>query len=83
MKIALIVLIVGVLGGCAYLQGIQDSPQFKQFCSWSPVAISGIEQAVVESAKDPAKVKVTTAMTQALMYLKLAASQCPPAAVEP
>jgi len=65
------------LSGCAYWQTLQDSSQFKAFCNWAPVAISGIANAVIESSNDPAKQQVTAAMSQALVFLKLAAAQCP------
>lgn len=83
MKLTMILALAFTLGGCAFLQSAQNSPEYKQFCSWAPVASAGIEQAIVQSAKDPAKAKVTSAMTQALMYLRVAASQCPPEAVTP
>ena len=69
------------LGGCAYFQTLQESPQFKEFCNWAPVAIAGIGQATVEASNDPAKQEVTRAMSQALVFLKLASAQCPVAPV--
>ena len=65
--------------GCAYVQSTLDkSSQYQEFCRWSPVAIAAIGQAVIESSNDPSKHEATRAMSQALVFLKLAAAQCPP-----
>jgi hypothetical protein len=78
-RVGLILLLLATLSlsGCSYWQTLQDSSQFREFCRWAPVAISGIGQAVIESSNDPAKHNVTAAMSQALVFLKLAAAQCP------
>lgn len=67
---------VGSLGGCAMLQDAKQSDAFKKFCDWAPVAITGIEQAAVDAAKDPVKLRVAQAMREATGYLKLVAVQC-------
>ena len=77
-KVVVIVVLALTLGGCSYFQTLKDTPAFKEFCSWSGTAIQGIGAAVIESSNDPAKQKVTVAMSQALVFLKLAAAQCPP-----
>ena len=76
--LSLMVLLVGVgsLGGCAMLQDAKQSDAFKKFCDWGPVAITGIEQAAVDAAKDPVKLRVAQAMREASGYLKLVAVQC-------
>ena len=76
MKRLLIIVLTLGLSGCAYLEKITGSEQYKQFCSWAPVAIVGIEQAAQEAAKDPAKQSVAKPMLEAVGYLQLAASAC-------
>jgi hypothetical protein len=66
-----------MLSGCAYLQTITDSKEFKAFCGWAPVAVSAVEAATVESAKDPSKKIATEAMGNAVLFLRLASAQCP------
>jgi hypothetical protein len=68
-----------MMSGCAYFQNTLDqSSQYQEFCKWAPVAIAAIGSAVIESSNDPSKLKETQAMSQALVFLKLAAAQCPP-----
>lgn len=79
MRIMMTLVMIGMLslGGCAYLQSITDSKQFKEFCAWAPVANQGIEAAIQEAMKDPAKANVVIAMSQAVQFLRLASAQCP------
>lgn len=65
------------LGGCSWGQKLQDSSAYKEFCSWAPVAVAAIGASVIESSNDPNKQEATRAMSQALVFLKLAAAQCP------
>ena len=74
-RILILVLAFG-LSGCAALEKITGSEQYREFCSWAPVAIVGIEQAAQEAAKDPAKQSVAMPMLEAVGYLQLAASAC-------
>ena len=76
-KLCIIVGISCILGGCTYLDSLKNTKEFQAFCAWEPVAVSGIEAAVTESAKDPAKLKVSQAMANALIFLQIAAAQCP------
>lgn len=77
-RLGWLILPILLLGGCSWGQKLQDTPAYKEFCSWSPVAIAAIGGAVIESSNDPNKQEATRAMSQALVFLKLAAAQCPP-----
>lgn len=70
-------LFIAGLAGCSYLHTVTNSKEFQAFCGWAPVAITGIQAAVTESASDPSKKIATEAMGNALMFLKLASAQCP------
>jgi len=65
------------LAGCAYISSVTNSKEFQAFCKWSPLAISAIEAAAIESAKDPAKQDVTNSLSQTVMFLRVASAQCP------
>ena len=76
LGILCLIVVVGTVSSCAYLETAKQSDAFKKFCDWAPIAVKGIDQAATEAAKDPVKLQVANAMRQASGYLQVVAVQC-------